>query len=581
MSATKKCFVLFDHVNAAAMDLLASKELSKIHRLGRTGPTVERSLGDILVQSSKNVLPGGARTYKTIYHEESLMTSIKERGRRHAGRPTKEEATELKLLDPGVCSGHLAASTFVFPRWFRSLCRAGLEDHYTFDLTNAHVCIMAERHDSEFLREFTANRQVHLQSTHSERAIAKQLFLRLLYGGTVRAWRRSRNVVTMDAGALSYAERFAEEVAKLRAQDVERNQELWETLRPQSPRPEDLLAYVLNTKRERQLIDRVEAIVRACGGSVLAYEHDGLFLHVKQARMRELRDALDDGLDGYKCTLEPQLSVEVALEEARREMVDSGGHGNDVSRLWSARDPHWREHHKFVMTAFKSPRSHHGLFAHVALRSPAVHALVPFRIQEVFKIVQDTGHCAWYNAPKRVWILGGTMAMDVLKWMVQVVCQRDLSDYIICALGHHGRPSRLERRSCLGLQQRDLPHQRGELHEELLGGAQHGLRRRQDAPLPELPRPPLRPAVDGLHRHAPEPLHHALDRLGARVARLVGDGGPGAARGCAPRGPQAARCLQALEAGHRVLLARGRLQDAGGRDGRDPRARSAAPVDGE
>ena len=178
----KKCFVLFDHVNAAAMDLLASKELSKIHRLGRTGPTVERSLGDILVQCSKNVLPGGARTYKTIYHEESLMTSIKERGRRHAGRPTKEEATELKLLDPGVCSGHLAASTFVFPRWFRSLCRAGLEDHYTFDLTNAHVCIMAERHDSEFLREFTANRQVHLQSTHSERAIAKQLFLRLLYG---------------------------------------------------------------------------------------------------------------------------------------------------------------------------------------------------------------------------------------------------------------------------------------------------------------------------------------------------------------------------------------------------------------
>ena len=66
---------------------------------------------------------------------------------------------------------------------------------------------------------------------------------------------------------------------------------------------------------------------------MLAYEHDGLFLHVKQARMRELRDALDDGLDGYKCTLEPQLSVEVALEEARREMVDSGGHGNDVSRL--------------------------------------------------------------------------------------------------------------------------------------------------------------------------------------------------------------------------------------------------------
>ncbi|CAE7808404.1 unnamed protein product [Symbiodinium sp. CCMP2592] len=431
VSTSPTAFVLFDHVNATAMNLLASKELSKIHRLGRTGPTVERALGDILVQCSKNVLPGGARTYKTIYHEEQLMADLKVKGRRHPGKPSKEEVADLRLVDPGVCSGHLAASTFVFPRWFRNLCWAGLKDHYTFDLANAHVCILAERHDSEFLREFILNRQAHLQSTHSERWIAKQLFLRLLYGGTVQAWKRAHGVDTMSSEAFSYAERFAAEVDKLRDLDVERNKELWEALRSLSPRPEDLLSYVLNTRRERQLIDRAEMMIKTHGGTVLAYEHDGLYLHVRPGRKAELMSALDNGLDGFKYTLEPQLSVEEAFEEARREMVDAGGHSSETRALFMAEDPQWREHHKFVMTAFKSPRGHHGLFAQVALRSPAVHSLVPHRIQEVFKIVQDTGHCAWYNAPKRVWILGGTMAMDVLKWMVQVVCQRDLSDYVV------------------------------------------------------------------------------------------------------------------------------------------------------
>ena len=57
------------------------------------------------------------------------------------------------------------------------LAQGGAEGHYTFDLANAHVCIMAERHNSEFLREFAANRREHLQATHGERWIAKQLFL--------------------------------------------------------------------------------------------------------------------------------------------------------------------------------------------------------------------------------------------------------------------------------------------------------------------------------------------------------------------------------------------------------------------
>ena len=87
------------------------------------------------------------------------------------------------------------------------------------------------------------------------------------------------------------------------------------------------------------------------------------------------------GLDGHKYTLEPELSMEAALEVARREMCETGGHSAETLRPRSAEHPQWREHHKFVMTAFKSLQGHHGLFAQVALRTPAVHATVPYRIR--------------------------------------------------------------------------------------------------------------------------------------------------------------------------------------------------------
>ena len=156
--------ILFDHVNEEAVGELATREVSKVFR---SGPTLLRAAGDLLVQCGRNRLPCGARAYKTVYFEESLMVALKKKGRRHTvGGADGDQLKALRLKNPGVASGHMAASTFMLPRWLRDVARAGLRNHYTFDLENCHPTLIAARHDSAFLKNFVAERNAILAKTH-------------------------------------------------------------------------------------------------------------------------------------------------------------------------------------------------------------------------------------------------------------------------------------------------------------------------------------------------------------------------------------------------------------------------------
>ena len=69
--------ILFDHVNEEALGELATREVSKVFRLSNgSGPTLLRAAEDLLVQCGRNRLPCGARAYKTVYFEESLMVVL-------------------------------------------------------------------------------------------------------------------------------------------------------------------------------------------------------------------------------------------------------------------------------------------------------------------------------------------------------------------------------------------------------------------------------------------------------------------------------------------------------------------------
>ena len=225
---------------------------------------------------------------------------------------------------------------------------------------------------------------------------------------------------------MDYALEFQRTVRALVAEDCSKNRDVLKRLRDETARPRELLCYVLNTAQERELIDRVVNVVHRLDGDVLAYEHDGLFLEF-EGDLGLLRNEIKSSLGEFAFTLKPQLSVQSALEAA--EAVICKNAGPHTLELWNARDIRWREHHAYVMKAFASPPTHHGIFAQVVMRTPAVHVSMPYQVHEIFKILSDTGHKCWYDPAKKIWVMTGDSATDVLKWIVQVVCQRDLSDY--------------------------------------------------------------------------------------------------------------------------------------------------------
>ena len=403
--------ILFDHVNEEALGELATWEVSKVFRLSNgSGPTlVARRRGS----------PGAVRPEQASVRGTRLQDSLL-RGVSHGGSQEEGEAAHGRggrgsvegdpIEEPG--SGQRAHGGF------------HLHAAEMVERRGQHPTLIAARHDSAFLKNFVAERNAILAKTHPDRTAAKELYLRLLYGGSIENWVKAHETTTFPM--MDYALEFQRTVRALVAEDCSKNRDVLKRLRDETARPRELLCYVLNTAQERELIDRVVNVVHRLDGDVLAYEHDGLFLEF-EGDLGLLRNEIKSALGEFAFTLKPQLSVQSALEAA--EAVICKNAGPHTLELWNARDIRWREHHAYVMKAFTSPPTHHGIFAQVVMRTPAVHVSMPYRVHEIFKILSDTGHKCWCDPAKKIWVMTGDSATDVLKWIVQVVCQRDLSDY--------------------------------------------------------------------------------------------------------------------------------------------------------
>ena len=207
------------------------------------------------------------------------MVALKKKGRRRTGGADGDQLKAIRLKNPGVASGHMAASTFMLPRMLRDVARAGLRNHYTFDLENCHPTLIAARHDSAFLKNFVAERNAILAKTHPDRTAAKELYLRLLYGGSIENWVKAHEMTTFPM--MDYALEFQRTVRALVAEDCSKNRDVLKRLRDETARPRELLCYVLNTAQERELIDRVVSVVHRLDGDVLACEKRRSLLGVR------------------------------------------------------------------------------------------------------------------------------------------------------------------------------------------------------------------------------------------------------------------------------------------------------------
>ena len=246
--------ILFDHVNEVLES--STREVSKVFRLSNgSGPTLLRAAGS----------PDAVRPEQASVRGTRLQDSLL-RGVSHGGSQEEGEAAHgrggrgsVEGAPLGSASGHMAASTFMLPRWLRDVARAGLRK-------NCHPTLIAARHDSAFLKNFVAERNAVLAKTHPDRTAAKELCLRLLYGGSIENWVTAHEMTTFPM--MDYALEFQRTV----------NRDVLKRLRNETARPRELLCYVLNTAQERELIDRVVNVVHRLDGNVLAYKHDGLFL---------------------------------------------------------------------------------------------------------------------------------------------------------------------------------------------------------------------------------------------------------------------------------------------------------------
>jgi hypothetical protein len=197
----------------------------------------------------------------SCWHQESAdRPSRRYSGCAISGKATGELAMLRDLQASGVNKATIGRSLFGLPGCIRNLARAGLQDFYVLDLVNAHPAITLKRHPSmAALASYVNNREQVLASIPARRAAAKELFIRLLYGGKPSTWCQEYGV---DISALPpIVAELQSDICKIHAADGG------------DPGTEQ---YRLSTEIERLAIDAVEKLLKARGAAIHAYEHDGL-----------------------------------------------------------------------------------------------------------------------------------------------------------------------------------------------------------------------------------------------------------------------------------------------------------------
>ena len=163
----------------------------------------------------------------------------------------------------GANMSFIGRSVFTLPGYIRNMARSDLQDMWILDLVNAHPCIMHRRHPSlQYLAQYVEHREEALASIPANRAAAKELFIRLLYGGCVDTWCREFEVDRRTLPA--FVDGFEADMHRIIELDG----------RGKDP-------YKLNTETERQAIDAIEALLVTRGAQIHAYEHDGLCFTLK------------------------------------------------------------------------------------------------------------------------------------------------------------------------------------------------------------------------------------------------------------------------------------------------------------
>ena len=121
------------------------------------------------------------------------------RGRRYskAGDMKQEHFAEVKRR--GANPSLIGRSLFVLPKYIRNMAHSEIKGMWILDLVNAHPTIMHRRHPSlQYLAHYVEHREEVLGTIPCDRSTAKELFIRLLYGGCAATWCQESGVHYQD-----------------------------------------------------------------------------------------------------------------------------------------------------------------------------------------------------------------------------------------------------------------------------------------------------------------------------------------------------------------------------------------------
>ncbi len=425
--------ILFERCNAEALMELASRAPAAIHRPSGRGPTLRRIIADLLGQLRGDMLT-------TIFHDENRMSQLGLSGRRYCGYKRETEIASFEnLMSIGVNAGAVGMSPFRLPSWLRDLGRSGLDSCFVLDMVNAHVHVLHRRHPGfKVLREYVERREEVLARIPAPRKHAKLLFISLVYDGHWRSWCDKHGV---DPATLpDCVESFRMEMQEVRKLDARNHPELLQKLAAEEPaRAMELLQYVLNTQEERRVMDSVEAAVQRLGGRVMAYEHDGLFVHAPcdgETLLEACQSAAGYPLTAQDCS---QYNRAALLVNA---IAECGG-----GKEWEIVDEDWVSNEVLAREASVAPTTAHDLFASLLITEPRVSDQVPWPLTDIFKLPLLASNYLWYDAPRSTWVEGGANGVARLKDYITSMLQKRLLQY---ELGDHLEASSVTTRQDFG-----------------------------------------------------------------------------------------------------------------------------------
>jgi hypothetical protein len=384
---------LVEPVSVANLRKLASCPASEHWCPSGTGVSLRTVIMDILLCCDKNEL--------CSYWEEEKSAS---KGRRYSKAADVKREDFARAKRRGANPGFIGRSLFALPGYIRNLARSELKGMWVLDLVNAHPTIMHRRHPSlQHLARYVEHREEALASIPCGRAAAKELFIRLLYGGCVGTWCREFGV---DRRSLPpFVSGFEADMRKIIELDG----------RGKTP-------YTLNTEAERKAVDDIEALLLQRGAVIHAYEHDGLCFSL-DADPTELVQACSSAC-GYRVTVEPTRSYEQRIEAIRQK---SGIHE------WEPTDTDWEQRAMLIARGRAEPLTSHKLFADIVLTEPRVSDDIPWPITELFLLCPASRELMWYDPRQAVWheAAGGNGSV-LLKDYITIMLQRRVTTYTVC-----------------------------------------------------------------------------------------------------------------------------------------------------